>query len=215
MKNLDDRPGLSRAVRLFYGLALLLAVCALYCPSLSQHWKFSQDPFRFNDDVLQQVVPFLHIHDSLLLDNDYSTGYFLAAVPAGYRLLYGTLSRFRDPLAFTQTIHFTLLALVLVGVFLAAFRLSGYTGAFLAVAICLSADISFGKMAGGLPRAYAFPLFSLGAAALVWGKVRIFALLTLLAAAFYPLVAVSSLSPSASPCSFCPAATGELRRSSP
>lgn len=190
MTYLDDRPGLIRAVRLFYGLTLLLAVCAIFYPSLSRHREHSQDPFRFSDDVLQQVVPFLHLHDSELLDDDYSTEYFLAAVPTGYRLLYGALSRHRDPLDFTRTIHFALLALVLTGVFLAAFRLSGYTGAFLAVAICLSADIYFVKMAGGLPRAYAFPLFSLGTAALVWGRMRIFALLTLLAAAFYPLVAV-------------------------
>ena len=135
MTRRNDRPGFFRAARLFYGLALLLAVCALYYPSLAEHWEFSRDPFRFSDDVLQQVVPFLHIHDGELLSDDYSTDYFLAAVPAGYRLLYGTLSRFRDPLAFTQTIHFILMALVLTGVFLAAFRLSGYTGALMGSSI--------------------------------------------------------------------------------
>jgi hypothetical protein len=64
------------------------------------------------------------------------------------------------------------------------------TGAFVAVAFCLSADIYLFKMAGGLPRAYAYPLFSLGVAALVWGRVRILAAITLVAAAVYPLMAV-------------------------
>jgi len=173
-----------------YPAALFLLLVVIFLPALSAHWRLSMDPYTFADDVVQQVVPFLKYHDAELFRDDYSADYFLSAVPSGFRVLYATLSRFLDPLIFTRGIHFFLLFLVLVGVSLSAYRLCGATGAFVAVAFCLSADIYLFKMAGGLPRAYAYPISSLGVAALVWGRIRLFAAMTLVAAAVYPLMAV-------------------------
>src|SRR5262249_31441857 len=95
-----------------------------------------------------------------------------------------------DPATLSKVVPYVLLLVVLVGVAVAARRLAGFVGAFVATSLVLATDLFLGRMVGGLPRAFAFPLLAVTAAALVLGRVRALAVVIGVGAAFYPVAAV-------------------------
>ncbi len=167
-------------------LALVVLLGLGFGASLRQHVARSAEPLVFNDDARQQIFPFFPYHEAGLFPDDYAAAYYRACLPLGYRALYTIGALFADPATISKVVPYVLLAVVVVSVAIAARRLAGFFGALLATSLVLSSDLFLGRMAGGLPRAFAFPLLAAAAAALVCGRARILAAIVCVGAAFYP-----------------------------
>ena len=165
----------------------LISLAALFGPAVIEHAGHAADPLWFNDDARQQIWPFLRYHDPSLFQEDYVAQYYLDCLPIGYKLTYRTWSLLADPRVLSKALPYLLLSLGLVAVGLTARRLGGAVAAWGAVALCLSSTYFMYRMAGGLPRAFAFPLLAGAAMALVLGRPLLLAVLACLGAAFYPV----------------------------
>lgn len=170
-----------------FGVGLLLAC---YLPVLAGHLRFSFDPWQFADDVRVLIHPQFRWEDPGLFPNDPVVAYYLASLPDGYRLLYLVLGPFFGVEFLSKFLPYPLLLLTLGAVAAAAHRLSGLAAALGALALGLGSAYLLGRMAGGLPRSFALPLLAWGAFALVFGRVKLLALLVVLSAAFYPMAGV-------------------------
>ena len=171
-------------------LSILGSLAFLYAPALSRHLHSAQQLNRFQDDMLQQVVPYLKYHDPQLMQDYLAGDYFIACMPLGFHALYRGLAPVINPIDIATTLPYILYAIFLLGMGLAAKRLAGWTGLFLALAFCLSADVYLDRMTGGLARAFGFPIVALGLAALVCGRIKLLMAVIVAGAAFYPSAAV-------------------------
>ncbi|MFH0879171.1 MAG: hypothetical protein V2A34_05625, partial [Lentisphaerota bacterium] len=66
------------------GVFLIITLAIMYGPSLATHVRSSA--ICLNDDVFQQVTPFLRPLDQG--PRDYTERYWLACLPIGYKALY-------------------------------------------------------------------------------------------------------------------------------
>ena len=174
-----------------FAAGLTIPLLLGYGAALGAHMKRSNNPFIFNDDVRQQIFPFFPFHESGLFPRDYFGAYFLACfLPPGYSTFYRLAARVADPACISKMLPYFLLALTVVAVALAARRLAGYLGALVATALVFSQGIFLDDMAGGLPRAFAFPAIALAATALVYGRPRLLAGIVCASAGFYPVAAM-------------------------
>ncbi|MGH7321030.1 MAG: hypothetical protein ACRELA_15575, partial [Candidatus Rokuibacteriota bacterium] len=160
----------------------LAALVLMYGPFLAAHIRNSADPFLFNDDARQFVVPFV-VPGS-------ASAYYLTYLSAGYQVLYRLGALVVDPIALSKILPYPLLLVVLGGVAIAAARLGGVAAGFAAVALSLSTSLFLDRIAGGIPRAFGFPCLAGAAVALVAGRAGWLAALVVLSAAFYPSAAV-------------------------
>lgn len=167
-----------------FGLAAL--GCA-YGPTLTAHIRRSVDPRIFTDDARQQIYPFFRYADSSLFPNDYIADYYLDCLPIGVRGIYMLSAPLVDPAAMSNVVMYLMLMLTVVGVGVAANRLGGKVAAWGAMALVLGAEIYLDRMAGGLPRAFGFPVLAWALAALAYGRTKWLAALTWIGACFYPV----------------------------
>jgi hypothetical protein len=159
-------------------------------PALFEHVRLAANPAVINDDARQQIYPFFRYEDRELFPRDYIGKYYLACLPIGYRALY-TIGAFvwgAEPLS--KLLPYVLLLITVVATSLAARRLAGAGGAFVAAALMLGSGLYLARMSGGLPRSFGFPIMALTVLALVEGRPRLHAACVLLGAAFYPASAV-------------------------
>jgi len=182
----------AHARRPWPALLLLASLVAFYAPVIVANMGRAADPLRFNDDARQQIWPFLRYYDAHLFHNDLIADYYLACTPAGYKLLYASAAKWVDPRSLSKVLPYLLLALTVAACARAAGRLEGKWAAWGTAALCLGAPVFLERMGGGLPRAFAFPLYALAALALVGGRPLLLAAVVVISAAFYPTVAVTS-----------------------
>ena len=167
--------------------ALVVTVLAvLHGRMLLGHVRTSLDAFRFNDDVRVLIHPQFRWEDARLFPHDPAVDYFLASLPEGYRLVYRALGPFVGVATLSKALPYVLLAVVLLCLARIAGRLSGAPAVLGALSLALGSAYVLGRMVGGLPRAFALPFLAAGALALVEGRARTLALVTVLAAGFYP-----------------------------
>ena len=168
---------------------LWLALAGLYAPSLLRHIQTSRH--CLNDDVFQQVTPFLRSLD-VEGPRDYTERYWLACLPVGYKALYRGLGCFTDPRSISRFLPYVLLAACGAGLLLAAYHAGGQAAMWSLLALFLSADVFLSRMAGGLPRSFAFPTFALACAGILSGRSWLTAAAAVLGALLYPALAVPS-----------------------
>ena len=174
-----------------FAAALIIPLVFAYGAALASHMKRSSNPFVFNDDVRLLIFPFFQFHEAGLFPHDYFAAYYLGcSLPPGYYGFYRFGASLADPAWISKVLPYFLLALTVVGVALAARRLAGYLGALVAAALVLSQGIFLDAMAGGLPRAFAFPALALTAVALVYGRPRLLTGIVCGSAGFYPVAAI-------------------------
>ena len=174
-----------------FAAALIIPLVFAYGAALAAHMKRASNPFVFNDDVRQQIFPFFQFHEAGLFPHDYFGKYYLACfLPSGYSAFYTLGAKVVDPACISKVLPYFLLTLTVVAVAFAARRLAGYLGALVAAALVLSQGIFLEHMAGGLPRAFAFPVVALSAAALVYGRPRLLAVIVCAGSGFYPVAAM-------------------------
>lgn len=180
----------SRLRSSFRATLLVSSLALRFGPALVEHMRRSTGPFVFNDDVRQQIYPLLRYADPGLFPGDLAARYYLDCYPLGYRLLYAALAPVWSPIAASKVLPYLLLAVVLVALGLASFRLAGWLTAWFTLVFCLSSPYVLARLAGGLPRAFGLALLACAIAALVYGRMRALAVCTVAAAAWYPPVAV-------------------------
>jgi hypothetical protein len=162
----------------------------MFFPNIWGHIQNAANPYVFNDDVQQQIWPFLRYYDSELFQHDYIADYYLNLMPAGYYLLFRTSSFFLDPRVLSKALPYILLMVMLGAVGVSAWHLSGPASAWAAMALCLSSSIYLEQMCGGLPRAFGFPLIAVAIAGLILSRPYCLAVVSCLGAAFYYPVGV-------------------------
>jgi len=171
-------------------LAGLVLLAWTFGPNLWAHAHRAIVDGYVNDDSRVWITPFLRNYDSTLLQNDALQEYAAACEAPGYRLLYMALAQLAHPQLVSSILPYALYAIFLVAIGIAAAKFARAPGAFAAVALCLSSDVFIERMAGGLPRAFAYPIAACGVAALVHGRLRALSLVTVLGALFYAAAAL-------------------------
>ncbi len=175
-----------RGFRRALPLALLIASLALlFAPGFADHLRYAADPWRFNDDVRQQIWPLLRQADAALFRGDYIADYYLVFLPRGVRPLYALGGLVADARTVSKVLPYVELLVVVAALTAATWTLAGAGAAWGTGALCLSTGVYLDRMAGGLPRSFAFPLVALAVLALVRGAPRSLCALTVAAAAFY------------------------------
>ena len=144
----------------------------------------------YNDDARQQVWPFLRYVDSSLFQGDFLADYQLAMNPVGFSATYRLSAFLVDPRWLSKVLPYALLAAMCGSVGWTAWRLGGAVTCWTSLALCLSADTYLTQMAGGLPRAFGYPVVAFATAALVKGSPFGLATAAALGAAFYYPVGV-------------------------
>jgi len=172
--------------RAWQSVLVVVALAALHGRALYGHVRGALERFRFNDDVRVLIPAQFRWEDARLFPHDPGADYFLGSLPEGYRLVYRALGPVVGAEALSKLLPYLLLAVALGCVARVAARLSGAPAVLGALSLALGSAYVLGRMVGGLPRGFALPFLAAGALALVEGRVRVLAVLAVLAAAFYP-----------------------------
>ena len=152
-------------------------------------WRFRQvwgRPYLVNDDALQWVSPF------------YATGgadcpavrYYLDLIPSGFKAIYGIATALHlDPLLFSKAVTACTFILTLALAYLLGRSLGSVLGGMLLFVLAYCCLGFFMRTAGGLPRAFGYPVVLL--LALGFARPSFVAALfgCLLAFLFYPAIA--------------------------
>lgn len=170
---------------------MVLSLGGMYGPSWVAHVRHSADPCEFNDDALAQVWPLERYAREPAFEDDAIATYYLTAFhPWAYRGLYAAAARVVEPVAFSKVLPYGLWAVTAILVAVTAWRLAGWSGAWLAMALFFSADTYLAHVVGGLPRGFAFPVTAGAIAACVLGRVGWLCVCVVVGAMFYPSSAV-------------------------
>jgi hypothetical protein len=168
-----------------------LSLGAVYGSTLAEHVKSATRTAWFHDDARNQIPPMYRWADRELGRGDYLGDYQIAHLPVGYAALFWCASFLWDAEVVSRVLPYILLLMTIVALALAAHRIAGLCAAWAAVALCLGASTYLERVCGGMARGFAFPLLACALAALVLGKLRWAAWLTVIGAAFYPMTAVT------------------------
>jgi hypothetical protein len=183
---------LQKRFKIWLGLGLIIGTLGImYHHSLAMHIKRAANPWCFYGDALSQISALFRYHDKALFPNGYIIDHYLAAfLPNGYKALYAIGSKLLDPTVISKALPYGLLLILLISLGFAAGKFGGLPAAWGAMALALSAGLFLRSMGGGLPRAFAFPIFACATAAIIYGRMYLLAILVCLGAAFYPMAAV-------------------------
>lgn len=179
-----------------WGVQFILAVLAIYWlvsvfqVSLDKSLERSKDPYQFHDDARTQIYPYDRYQDPELFPNDYLGQYAIDTMPLGYRGLYVAAAKVWDHRALSKALPYALFLVLVTALSIGTMKWGKVAAAWVVVALCLSTDLFFGRMGGGLPRGFAFPILACGAAALIHGRMLALAVITCIGASFYAVSAV-------------------------
>lgn len=183
----------NRSHRLLPWLAVIVLLGLLFGRTLIQQLEFAAGPDNLCDDIRIVNYHFLRYADPTLFSQDVLGRYHTDGTSELYRALYFVVARLGLWDEFTRYMPFLLLGVCLVGIAVAASPIGGPAAVFVSIALCLSSPMMLSRMAGVLPRAFAFPILAWMAAALVTGRIRAIAILTIVGAGFYPVLTVLGL----------------------
>ncbi|MBF0296023.1 MAG: hypothetical protein HQL96_12605 [Magnetococcales bacterium] len=169
----------------------LLLVCvslgAMFGPTWVTYLERAADPFRFSDDVRSYLLPAWRFVDPELFPGAADVDYIQWLSPLGYQGIYALGAHWLDPVTFGKLLGGVMFLAGMAVIGLAAGLMSGWAGAWFAMALMLS---SWGPELSGMPRNLSIPLLALAVVALLRGRVYLLAAMVLIAALFYPPVAV-------------------------
>ena len=181
--------GAARHRQLLLAAALAGLLVAAHGPSLLAHVQHSNSRWSYADDARMWLSPLFADEDASLFPGDPIVAYVRDNEPVGFRLLYRIFGAFLGVGVFSKVLPYALLVVVLGSLASATQRLGSRAAVPVALSLALGSEYLLGRMAGGLPRAFALPLLAAGAACLVHGRARGLALVSVLAAGLYPVVA--------------------------
>ncbi len=167
--------------------AIAVFVAAYTLRGIGPHVRNAATRGLYADDVRIQVLPFLSEfadRHTIVLD------YIRSIVPVGASLLYAGAESVGCLDALVRYGPYVNWFATAAALAFAAHRVAGRRAAILVVAIVLSVELYPFRTAGMLPRAFGFPLYAFGAAAVAAGRIRVLAIVTVVAAAVYPTASV-------------------------
>lgn len=145
------------------------------------------DPALQNSDARTSIFPFHRYANPPQLTDDPIADEMLALVPIGVRFLYRITVPFTDVFIAPKIIQGFALAILLWAAWvLARSKRAGIAAAVLVTFLVLHDWFAIYRVAGGLPRAFAFPLFALWLAGALTEKPWTRRIATVLAALTYP-----------------------------
>lgn len=186
---MDPTRWLEGAKRHWPWVAMPLAWLLVFGPGYAHYVAHSFDPRVLTDDTRIVLPNFYRFADSGLFRGDKIGRYHSDGTPDVFRAIYAVAAQFGDLVLFSKILAHCAWLATLAGVFVTVLRLGGKAAAFVAICLCLSTDIMLDRIAGGLPRAFAFPVLAWMAAALAYGWPRALALLVVVGACLYPPLA--------------------------
>jgi hypothetical protein len=167
------------------------SLIAVFGGPLASHIRLSADPLVLNKDAAPQVYPFLRSEGREPVRQDYLADYYGSAfLPTGYKALYGAAARLGLVREVNRWLPYVLLLVTVATVGRAAYHFGGLPAAWISAALALSSGAYLGRIAGGIPRSFAFPIVAGIILALVRGSVGGLAALAIAGALFYPVAAV-------------------------
>lgn len=174
--------------RRFFLVAGFIAL-VLLLPFLLGQAQFAMSEAMVDPDMFV-LYGFARYHDPSLFQNDYTADYLLSQwMPVGYRILFQAWSTLFDPKLLERLLLPVLWISCLWPVYVCGRALGGRCNGFATVAIYACSSIFIFRMVGGMAHGFGFPLTWWAVAALLSGHVVGLAVVTVLAALFYPIIA--------------------------
>ena len=171
-------------------ITILLSLCmmALMVTPLKTLIQHSLDPYAFNDDARPQITPFFTYYTNTPEVDPYIHQFYRNVHhPIGFTILYRTVGNIINPKIVSKLLPFFLWALILLSLGKTAYKLGGTKASLIILILACLSPIFWDRLAGGLPRSFAFP----GLALTVWGlshkKWRFSTAAIILTTAFYPV----------------------------
>jgi len=148
-------------------------------------------PHRFESDHSQHVWWTHRFADPELFPGDFIADFFSLPIfaPLGWQAILQLGARFADPQRVAETIPFVLGPATVWLAWRAGWAASG--GWIGGVVAALVAPVLFGRLEGGMPRAFGTPTLLLAVVALLEGRLALLGVAGLAAALFYPPVAIN------------------------
>ena len=143
-------------------------------------------PGWYTDDVRTVIFAYLRFEQPEAYRNDLIGDYALAIMPPLHRAVFTVAGWLHAVGRLSQLLPLLLFGVTLVGVGATARRLGGFGAGLLAIVLVTGSSYYLERMAGGLPRAFAFPFVAWALFCAVSGRYRTFAVLVVLAGGFYP-----------------------------
>lgn len=154
------------------------------------HSDVMKNGYLVNDDSLQQIFVFYKVGNKSFSEVSTIARYYLDCFPVGFKSLYQTsVTLGIDPVYFSKILSaFLFFATLTVGAVLGLKKagIGGFTFMFTAIFVC---EGFFERMAGGLPRAFAYPLTFLFVYGALSGKIIPLTVSVILSVLFYPPLA--------------------------
>jgi hypothetical protein len=178
--------------RAFYVYFAAMLLFAYYGPALVQMDVFTKD-------MIPWASWFYTYKDPALFHNDIHMTYWLANTPVGYKAIFRVLSPYVDTQIIAETLAFALGALSAFLAFVLGRQISGgktWGGVANLTLVLLSQATTFYPFrflnleAGGLPRAFGFPILLFGIIAMLRRDLRWVGGALVLSALFYPPLCV-------------------------
>lgn len=183
------RPETRKVVQLATTLGLLLVLTAYLATWLQGNWGMLTDPRLQNDDARTSLFPFHRYGPEGALADDPIASEMLSFVPLGVHALYRVLVPLTDVYVAPKIVQGVALAILLwAAVVMARSRRTGLAAGVLVLFLILHDWFAVFRIAGGLPRAFGFPLFALWLAGLLSQRPWIRRAAPVLAALTYPSV---------------------------
>jgi hypothetical protein len=152
------------------------------------------NPYSYNGDALQHIAPLWKIHDSARLAHDYIAQYYVQAImPVFYKATYWVLTYLVTPPLASKLITLLLTILFIAVTTRTTWLLAGPAAALVALALSWGGALKGLYFLGGLQRGFGVLLGALLLQSIATGHPLGLALLTILAAGFYPATAVLGL----------------------
>jgi hypothetical protein len=177
--------------RLLIWLGVAVALVVLHGPMLVAHMRLSAERYVFADDARILIYPQFRLEDPALFAHDPTVDYYLANLPDGYALLYRALAPLVGVVTLSKVLPYVLFAGTLACLAAAAWRLGGGAAVLGTLSLALGSGYLLAREVSALPRGFAPLLFAAGALALVLGRARLLAALTVAAASLYPVAALT------------------------
>ncbi len=166
-----EREIVSRSLLLLSTLTLLCVIAGYLSVWLPGNWEMLTDPRLQNSDARTSIFPFHRYDSDPALVGDPIADEMLELVPIGVHALYRLIVPLTDVFVAPKMIQAIALAILLWAAFLLAqSKRTGIAAGCLLLFLVLHDWFAIYRIAGGLPRAFGFPLFALWLAGALTGK---------------------------------------------
>ncbi|MCH2109945.1 MAG: hypothetical protein MK135_11480, partial [Polyangiaceae bacterium] len=170
-------------------LCLLGVVGAYLATWVNGNWPMLTDPQLQNDDARTALFPFHRYGAADALADDPIATEMLGFMPPGVFVLYRFLVPVVDIFVAAKIVQGVALSILLYAAWvLARSRRAGLAGGCVLLFLFAHDWFAINRVAGGLPRAFGFPLFALWLSGVIAQKRKVRAAAPLLAALTYPSV---------------------------